>query len=97
MILKKQYADGKEILSIIDDDLLEKRFEEGNKILDFSSDFYKGEKKTRRELKKEIMSAYIINAAGKKTISFLSELKLIDNKSIKFINKIPYTNLLLIK
>lgn len=97
MILKIHDNGEKIVLSIIDDDLLGKKFEEGNKILDLSSDFYKGEKKSEAEIKKATRIAYIINAVGKKTIEFLKSNGLIDSDQVKEIKKIPYAYILILQ
>jgi hypothetical protein len=96
MILKKHSAEGKLVLAIIDDDLLGKKFEEENKILDFTSEFYNGEKTGEDEIKKIIHAAYLINAAGKKTIEFFKKLDLIDDNGVKSINKVPYTYIMML-
>ena len=43
-------TEGQILLAICDDDLIGKKFEEGNLQLDLSSDFYKGEEKSEDEI-----------------------------------------------
>ena len=66
MIIKIHIKDKKIIAAICDKDLLGKVFEDGKKILDLSSDFYRGDEKDISYIKIALLKAYIINAVGEK-------------------------------
>ncbi|MEM4397449.1 MAG: DUF424 family protein [Candidatus Woesearchaeota archaeon] len=93
MILKKHKAQDKILLAICDSDLLGKKIETDNLILDLSSNFYKGEKKTEAEILIELKNFSSLNAVGEKTINFLLKEKIISKENIKKINEIPYINI----
>ncbi|MEM3373781.1 MAG: DUF424 domain-containing protein [Candidatus Woesearchaeota archaeon] len=94
MILKKHIAGEKKILAICDSELLGKKIETETLILDLSSNFYKGEKKSESEILMEISNASSINAVGIKTINFLIKEKIISENNVKKIKDIPYINII---
>jgi len=62
MICKKHFlADGRMILVVVDDELVGKRFEEGDLQIDLSKDFYKGEEVSEAEVVGLFRKAYIIH------------------------------------
>lgn len=91
MIVKKHSDKGRVVLAICDEDLLGKVVQDGEKILDLSSGFYRGRKISETELKKEFVKCYIINAVGPKTIDFLKHEKIISGKDIQKIGETPYS------
>jgi uncharacterized protein len=91
MIIKiHKTEDGKLMLAVCDSDLINKKFEEGNKQLDLSSDFYKGEEKSNLEIKKLIKNAYILNIVGKNSINFAINENFISGDYVEEIAGIPY-------
>lgn len=96
MILKVHKAfNGKKILAICDDNIINKYFEEGGLQLDLRSNFYKGKKIDKVSILKEIKEAYIIHFVGDESVSFGIEQKLIDKENIKKIKNIPYAHVLI--
>ncbi|MEM2131189.1 MAG: DUF424 family protein [Candidatus Woesearchaeota archaeon] len=93
MILKKHKTQDKLLLAICDSDLLGKKIETDTLIIDLSSNFYKGEKKTEAEILFEIKNCTSLNAVGKKTIDFLIKEKIISLENVKKIKEIPYINI----
>ena len=92
MIVKQHVAnDGRILLAICDSNLLNKTFEEDTKILDLTSDFYKGEEKNKEETIAEIKKAHIIHAIGEETINLLKELDLITEDHILIVQGIPHS------
>ena len=94
MIAVKHIKEGRLVLALCDDDILGKIFEEGKKILDLSSKFYKGEKHSEEEILKYLKESYVVNAAGEKTILFLIKNNLVEKESVKKINNIPYAQVI---
>ncbi len=96
MIVKKHKNEGRLILAICDNDVLGKKYTEGNKQLDLRSDFYKGEEMNEEELKELVKKAYIINAVGKKAVKFLISEGMVSKERIINIAKIPHAQVLLL-
>ena len=94
MIIKRHTNNGRLILAVCDSELLGKVFEEGNRILDLSSEFYKGKETPDEEFREYLKKFYILNAVGKKTIGILTESGLVEEKEVMHINGIPYVQVL---
>ena len=91
MIVKIHKTEDKRmILAICDSDLLGKKFEEKNKQLDLTSDFYKGEEKSEQEICDLMRNAHNLNLVGKKSVTLAINENLISGNHIKEIKKIPY-------
>ena len=56
------------ILVVVDDELVGKRFEEGDLQIDLSKDFYKGEEVSEAEVVGLFRKAYIIHLVGEKAV-----------------------------
>ena len=93
MLAKKHFSGKKLILAICDSELIGKKFEEGKKDLDVSSEFYKGKKVDDDEAARLIKRAYIINAVGNKTMCFLLKNKIIEQKEALEIANIPHAQI----
>jgi hypothetical protein len=83
---------GQIILAVCDSELLGKKFEEGKKQLDLSSDFYAGEKRSEKDVSGLMRNSYIINLVGKKSTGLAIKDGLITQNNICEICKIPYAN-----
>lgn len=94
MIIKKHVVNHQLILTISDDDLIGKKFEENDLQLDLSSSFYKGSSYDEEAAKVLIAKASIINIVGKKSMSFCSSLGLIDDRRVIVIKGIPHIQIL---
>ncbi len=90
--------DGKKIIALCDEDILNKKFEEGNRQLDLTSNFYAGENMTEEEILKQMEGrSYHINAVGEKSIEFCIQQKFIDTDSVKKIAGVPYAQAAILK
>jgi len=87
--------DGKKIVAVCDEDLIGKRFKEGNIQLDLSSDFYKGEKKNEEEIKKMFDDAYIVNMVGEKSVDLGKKAGIILEDNVLYVQKIPHAQAIL--
>ncbi len=99
MILAKihQNPDGQKILALCDQELLGKKFEEGNKQLDLTTDFYQGEEATEQEIKELIKDVYIINLVGEQSLKLMEKLKLAEEEHVIRIQNIPHAQILLVR
>jgi uncharacterized protein len=93
MIVKKHNSNGKLLLAISDSILIGKKFIEKDMQLDLSSQFYLGSQCNESELKRWIPKAYVINAVGEKSISFLANINLVNKNEVKKIDGIPYAHI----
>jgi hypothetical protein len=90
MIVKVHQTPNGKMLAVCDSDILGKVFEEGEKQLDLSAQFYQGSEKTEEELETLIKDCYIINAVGKDSVGFLVKHNLIDKENIMTISDVPH-------
>ena len=88
--------DRRKIIAICDKEIIGKRFEEKERQLDLSSDFYKRELMSKEELEKQIKNAYVLNIVGKKSVDFCLSKKLISKENIIYIKKIPYAQCMIL-
>lgn len=90
MLVKLHISGGKKIISIADKDLVGKEFEEGEKYLNVSKNFYDGEDMNKEETIKSLNGAISINIVGKESIKFALDSKLIKKDNILKVNGVPY-------
>ncbi len=95
-VVAKHISEGKLILAVCDDDVHGKRFEDGNAVLDLSSKFYGGEKKSAEEATEFMKNAYVINAAGKETVKRVIRLGLATKEAVKTIKGVPHLQVLVL-
>lgn len=72
-IVSVKKLQGREVLTIVDSDIINNKFEEGKKQLDLSCNFYQGEEKSDFEVVGLLKEVDIINACGKDAITFLKK------------------------
>jgi len=91
MIVKVHKKDGRTMVAVCDDELLGKKFEQGNKQLDLTSDFYKGDQYTDKQLVGDmIRNADVINLVGTISVSLGIEEGLIEKENVINIDGIPH-------
>jgi len=90
MYIKIHETQERKIISICDEDLIGKTFEEKDLQLKVSERFYKGEKLSEEKILEEIKSADYINLVGKNSINFAIKNKLILKENIIKIQNIPH-------
>ena len=81
---------GRPITAVCDSDLLGKKFEEDNKQLDLTADFYKGEEKTDEEIGDLMRNAYIVNVVGENAVTLALKEGVIEKEHIIKIAGIPH-------
>jgi hypothetical protein len=91
MIVKVHKRDGKTIVAVCDDELVGKRFEEGELQLNLASDFYKGDKYSDKALVGDmIRNADVINLVGTVSVSLGLEEGLIEKEQVINISGVPH-------
>ena len=95
MIVKKHEADERVVLAICDSDLLGKKVENDDCQLDLTSDFYKGEEKTKEEIVNLLDTANVLNVVGKESVGLLKELEIISDEGVKEIDGVPFAMVVL--
>jgi hypothetical protein len=96
MIVKiHKTQDGKKIVAVCDEDLIGKKFKEGNIRLDLSSDFYNGEKKSEEETKKIFDDAYVVNIVGEKAVNLGKKAGIVLEDNIIYVKKVPHAQAIL--
>ena len=91
-ILVKEHflPDRRVILVLCDEDILGKIYEEGKKVLDLTSSYFKGELIDLNIIEKKTKRAYIVNVSGKNSIAYALEHNLIYESDIVYFDKIPH-------
>ena len=93
MIVKEHVCNGRLILAACDDNLLGKKIEDTNTILDLSSEFYNGNKIEKDKFLLLVKRAYIINAVGEKTINILIKEKIFNRSDTLVVKTVPYIHI----
>lgn len=93
IVTEKTTPAGQVILVITDSELVGKVFTEGNKQLDLSKDFYKGEEKTLDEIKSLIKKAYVLHLTGKGSVQLCTDLGYVEKVIV--IDSVPHAEVLL--
>ena len=87
--------DGKKIVVICDDELIGKKFEEKNIQLDLNSNFYKGEKKSEKEIRKMFDDAYIVNMVGNESVNLGKKTGIVLEDKVIYVQKVPHAQAIL--
>ena len=90
MKIHKSYRN---VVAICDSDLIGKKFESGEKQLDLTGSFFKGDEKSFDELKEIVEDSEREDACffivGKESVEFAKEIGLIDDSGILEISGVP--------
>lgn len=97
MFSYRVFRDEDILLAISDKDVLGKRFEENELVLDVSESFYSENECDESKAVELIKDATIVNAVGEKIISLMVREKLIDGSKIIRIGGIPHAQIVAIK
>lgn len=81
------------LVIVIDDELLGKKFEEENKQLDLTSEFYQGESMTPNETADLMRNADHLHLVGKETITLANKEGLIDYEDVIEIAGVPHVEI----
>jgi len=94
MILSTHVSGNRLLASVIDSELLGKRFEEGELQLDLSSSFFKGEEKDESEVADICNKALSVYFVGKKSVALGIKLGLVDEDKVKQIESVPHCQMM---
>lgn len=99
MISFKIHKSYRVVAAFCDSNLVGKKFEEGNRQLDLRENFYKEKEAPYEEILnimiKQAREDATFNIVGEKSIKAALEVGIINEKSIGYINKIPFALILL--
>ena len=93
IIAKIHEMHGQKILACTEEELIGKTFKEGEIEFTVSERFYKGKKVSAKQLKQLLEEINNINLVGEQPINIAMQLKLIDEKSVIRIQKIPHAQI----
>lgn len=93
MYVKTHESQARIVVAICDEDLIGKKFTEGEKQLEVSERFYKGEKKPEEQVVNILQEATNLNIVGKKTIEIALKSKIIEKDAIVKIKNIPHAQI----
>lgn len=90
VLIKIHESAGKKITAVADKELICKKFEEGERCLEVTERFYKGEEKTEQEVLNILKESANTNLVGKKAIKLGIKAGIITEDSIITIKGIPH-------
>ncbi len=90
MIVKIHKRDDRTVVAVCDSDLLGRKFEEGERQLDLSGDFYKGEEMEDKEVGDLIRNADIVNLVGPEAVKIGLQEEVITKDHVITISGIPH-------
>lgn len=90
MIVKVHKREGRTVVAVCDSDLIGKKFEEGDRQLDLTSDFYAGEERDEKEVGDLIRNADIVNLVGEEAVRLGLEEEVITQDQIIKIDGVPH-------
>ncbi len=80
------------LLVVTDTVILGKKFEEGNKQLDLTREFYVGERKSKEHARELMKAPRHLHLTGKEAVALGIELGLVDSKRILVVQGIPHAS-----
>lgn len=89
--------DNKVVVAVCDSGLLGKKFEEGNKQLDMTSDFFNGEEKDDLAIGDLIRNAGSVNLVGEKAVKLGIDEGVVEEGHVKKIAGIPYAQAVVVR
>jgi len=92
-MLIKIHSSCRTVVAVCDKELIDKKFEEGNRQLDLTTTFFKGEVKDEQEAREILENMHgedaTFNFVGKRSCNLAKELGIIDDSFIINIQEIP--------
>jgi uncharacterized protein len=96
MIIKVHSADGKKMVAVCDEELLGKKFKEGEFQIDLTGSFYRGEKTDEKELDEMVKNAYLADFVGKKSVEYAQRKGLATDEGVMKIDGIPHAQIFML-
>ena len=94
IFVKEHIHNNRKLLAICDGDLIGKKYEEEEKILEVSKSFYHGSPMFEKDVLSLIEDNIMLNIVGEESVAFALKNKLINKKGIAKIKGVPYALLL---
>ena len=95
MIVSQKESPEGLLVVVTDSGLIGKKFEEGNKQLDLTKEYYLGEEMSKDEVKKLIKIARHIVLTGKESVAVGIEMGLFLSESILYVEKVPHAQVVI--
>jgi len=95
MLTKIHKKGDQTILALCDSDLIGKKFEENQVILDLESEFYQGEEQDNDMIADMMRNVDIVNMVGEKSIALAQKEGLLGKDEIKEVQGIPHAQIIL--
>ncbi|MBS3140106.1 DUF424 family protein [Candidatus Woesearchaeota archaeon] len=92
IVAEKQGPHGR-VVVVSDENILGRIFEQDNLRLDLTSKFYRGFKKTGKEVIALLKGAQHLHFTGKHSVALAIELNLIESKNILYVNGVPHAEM----
>lgn len=89
MIVKVHSINEKKLVAVCDDNLLGKKFEEGELQIDLTGNFYRGEKTEENEIGEMVKNAYLIDFVGEESVAYAIKKGLARSEGVLRISGIP--------
>ena len=80
-------------VTVCDEDLLGKKFEEGEEVLDVTESFFKGEVKSEKEVKELLIEEYNFNLVGNGIVGIAIELGLVEKDLVKEVEGVKHAQI----
>ncbi len=90
MIVKIHKRENRTVVAVCDSDLVGRKFEEGERQLDLTGDFYKGEERDDKEVGDIIRNADIVNLVGPNAVKIGLQEEVITQDHVITIAGIPH-------
>ena len=91
LVFKKHIRNNELTFALCDSDILGKKFEENNEVIDLTCNFFNGSVVNSNDLKKIIPTAKSGIAVGNSSAELIKEL--FDDVDVRFIDRIPMINI----
>lgn len=96
MIVKIHKRKDRTVIAVCDSDLVGRKFSEGDRQLDLTSDFYKGEERDEKDIGDLIRNADIVNLVGKNAVKIGLQEEVITQDHVITISGIPHAQAVVI-
>ncbi|MBU1245998.1 MAG: DUF424 family protein [Nanoarchaeota archaeon] len=93
MYVKFHIKGDRTVVAICDKDLIGKTLEDKKQCIEITERFYKGEKKTEKEVAVILQEATNINIIGKKSIALAIKQGVLDKEAVRKIKRIPHAQI----
>ena len=97
MIAKIHNKDKGYVLAVCDNELLGKKFSEGDKQLDLTSDFYKGEDMTEDDVADLMRNAEIVNIVGEKSVALAIREEIATKEDVMLVEGVPHVEIIMLQ